>query len=129
VRDPYPNAVEAVISMDDIARVAATLLVKPEQRHHGRMYAITGPGALTRAQIAEQIGVGIGVGVTLERCSRDEALAVLRPALGDEAGWYLDTVAGAVDTPQQANRLVEELPGVPAQSVAQWAGQNAALFR
>jgi uncharacterized protein YbjT (DUF2867 family) len=100
VRDPYPNAVEAVISMDDIARVAATLLVKPEQRHHGRMYAITGPGALTRAQIAEQIGVGIGVGVTLERCSRDEALAVLRPALGDEAGWYLDTVAGAVDTPQ-----------------------------
>jgi uncharacterized protein YbjT (DUF2867 family) len=100
VRDPYPNAVEALISMDDIARVAAALLVKPEQRHHGRMYAITGPGALTRAQIAEQIGVGIGVGVTLERCSRDEALAVLRPALGDEAGWYLDTVAGAVDTPQ-----------------------------
>jgi uncharacterized protein YbjT (DUF2867 family) len=46
VRDPYPNAVEAVISMDDIARVAATLLVKPEQRHHGRMYAITGPEAL-----------------------------------------------------------------------------------
>lgn len=129
VRDPYPNAVEALISMDDIARVAAALLVKPEQRHHGRMYAITGPGALTRAQIAEQIGVGIGVGVTLERCSRDEALAVLRPALGDEAGWYLDTVAGAVDTPQQANRLVEELTGVPAQSVAQWAGQNAALFR
>ena len=30
VREPYPDVVEAPISMDDIARVAATLLVKPE---------------------------------------------------------------------------------------------------
>lgn len=53
VREPYPTAVEAPISMDDIARVAATLLVTPEQKHHGRMYPITGPAALTRAEIAE----------------------------------------------------------------------------
>ena len=31
VREPYPDVVEAPISMDDIARVAAALLVKPER--------------------------------------------------------------------------------------------------
>ena len=75
VREPYPTAVEAPISMDDIASVAAALLVKPEQRHFGQMYELTGPEALTRAQIAEQIGVGIGVDVTFEQCGRGEAEA------------------------------------------------------
>ncbi|MGO4444878.1 NAD(P)H-binding protein [Mycobacterium sp. 2YAF39] len=129
VRDPYPNAVEAPISMDDIARVAAALLISPEQSHHGRMYEITGPQSLTRAQIAEQIGVGIGTEVAFEPCSRDEAIEALQPAIGAEAGWYLDTVALAVDAPQQANQLVADLTGVPAQSVADWARQNATLFR
>ena len=128
VRDPYPAAVEAPISMEDIARVAAALLMTPEQSHHGRMYEITGPESLSRAQIAGQIGVGIGVDITFEQCSRDAAIEALRPAMGAEAEWYLDTVAGAVDKPQQANQLVNELTGVPAQSVAQWARQNAALF-
>jgi hypothetical protein len=82
---------------------------------------------LTRAQITEQVGVGIGVEVTFEQCGRDEAEAALRPAMGDNTAWYLDTVAGALDAPQQANQLVAELTGVPAQSVAQWARQNAAL--
>ena len=44
VREPYPSAVEAPIAMDDIARVAAALLVKPEQSHHGQMYRTHRPG-------------------------------------------------------------------------------------
>ncbi len=128
VRDPYPGVVEAPISMDDIARVAAALLMNPEQSHDGRMYAITGPQSLTRAQIAEEIGVGIGVDVSFEQCSRDEAIEALRPAMGAEAAWYLDTVADFADKPQEANQLVAELTGVAAQSVADWARQNSALF-
>jgi uncharacterized protein YbjT (DUF2867 family) len=127
VRDPYPGVVQAPIAMDDIARVAAALLMDPEQ-HHGRMYAITGPESLTRAQIAEQVGVGIGVDVAFEQCSRVEAIEALRPVMGAEATWYLDTVADFVDKPQEANQLVAELTGVPAQSVADWARQNATLF-
>ena len=46
VREPYPTVVESPISMDDIARVAAALLVKPEQVHYGQMYPITGPQSL-----------------------------------------------------------------------------------
>ena len=129
VREPYPSVVEAPISMDDIARVAATLLVKPERSHYGRSYELTGPEALTRAQIAEQIGVGIGVDVTFEQCSRAEAEEALRPIMGDEVGWYLDLMAEGVDAPQQANQVVAELTGTPAEPVAQWAARNAAIFR
>ena len=97
VREPFPSVVEAPIAMDDIARVAAALLVKPEQSHHGRMYELTGPESLTRAQIAEQIGVGIGVDVTFEQCSRAEAEAALQPIMGSNAAWYLDVMANGVD--------------------------------
>jgi uncharacterized protein YbjT (DUF2867 family) len=129
VREPYPMVVESPISMDDIARVAAALLVKPEPVHYGQMYPITGPEALTRAEIAAQIGVGIGVDVTYEQCTRAEVEAALRPTRGEDVMWYLDTIASAVDHPQHANNLVTELTGTPAQSVAQWAAQNAAMFR
>lgn len=129
VREPYPDVVEAPISMDDIARVAATLLAKPEQRHYDQMYELTGPEALTRADIAKQIGVGIDVDVAFERCSRAEAEQALRPVMGDHVGWYLDVLADGVDRPQRANQLVAELTGTTAQSVAQWAAANAELFR
>jgi uncharacterized protein YbjT (DUF2867 family) len=129
VRDPYPSVVEAPISMDDIARVAATLLAKPNESHYGNMYPITGPVALTRAEIAAQIGVGIGVDVTFEQCSRADAETTLRPAMGEYARWYLDQIETGVDSPQHANHLVAQLTGSPAESVAQWAARNAGLFR
>jgi uncharacterized protein YbjT (DUF2867 family) len=129
VREPYPDVVEAPISMDDIARVAATLLVKAEPSHYGQSYELTGPEALTRAQIAHQIGVGIGADVTFEQCSRAEAEEALRPMMGDEAGWYLDLMADGVGDAQQANQVVARLTGTPAESVAQWAARNAELFR
>lgn len=129
VREPYPTAIEAPISMDDIARVAAALLVKPEQRHYGQMYELTGPEALTREQIAEQVGVGIGVDVSYEQCARAEAEEQFNPQLGGQAAWYLDQIEDAVSHPQQANDLVVELTGTPAQSVAQWAAANAGIYR
>jgi uncharacterized protein YbjT (DUF2867 family) len=129
VREPYPEIVEAPISMDDIARVAAALLVKPDESHYEKMYELTGPEAMTRAQIAQQIGVGIGADVAFEQCSRAEAEEALRAIMGENAAWYLNVMAEGVDAPQRANRLVAELTGMPAQSVAQWAAQNTELFR
>jgi uncharacterized protein YbjT (DUF2867 family) len=128
VREPYPTAVEAPISMDDIARVAAALLVKPDESHSGRMYPITGPEAVTRAQIAGRIGVGIGVDVAYEQCARAEAEERYNGPLGGQAAWYLDQIEDAVNHPQDANDLVAELTGTRAQSVAQWAAANAELF-
>jgi uncharacterized protein YbjT (DUF2867 family) len=126
VREPYPSVVEAPISMDDIARVAAKLLVEPA--HHGQMLELTGPEALTRAEIAAQVGVGLGRTVTFEECAHDEAVAALKPVMGDGASWYYDLMRSNGE-PQRANQLVAELTGIPAMSVAQWAAQNAELFR
>jgi uncharacterized protein YbjT (DUF2867 family) len=128
VREPYPDVVAAPISMDDIARVAAALLVEPDPSHYGQSYELTGPRALTRAQIAEQIGVGIGVDVTFEVCSRADAESALQAGMGGQAAWYLDLLEAGVSAPQQANSLVAELTGTPAESVAQWAARNAELF-
>ena len=128
VRDPYPSVVEAPISMDDIARVAATLLADPDDAHHGKLYPITGPVALTRAEIAAQIGVGIGVDIAFAQCSRADGEAALRPIMGEYARWYLDQIETGLDEPQPANDLVAELTGSPAESVAQWAARNAELF-
>jgi uncharacterized protein YbjT (DUF2867 family) len=129
VREPHPGVVEAPISMDDIARVAAALLAKPDESHYSQMYELTGPEALSRARIAEQIGAGIGVDVSFEQCSREEAEEALRAVMGDEVTWYLDLMAEGLGQPQQANQLVAELTGTAAESVAQWAARNAELFR
>jgi len=129
VRDPYPSVVEAPISMDDIARVAAVLLAEPDDSHYGQMYPITGPESLTRAEIAEQLGAGIGIEVRFEECGRAEAEATLQPIMGEYATWYLDQIALGVDEPQAANQLVAGLTGTPAMTVAQWAARNVDTFR
>lgn len=129
VREAYASVLEAPISMDDIARVAASLLAEPDQAHFGRSYPITGPQSLTRAEIAEQIGVGIGVDVTVERCDRAAAEVALQAAMGEYAAWYLDQLETGAEQPQYANGLVAEITGTPAESVMQWAARNAALFR
>jgi hypothetical protein len=86
--------------MDDIARVAAALLVKPDESP-----------------------------ISYQQCDRAEAEAPFQTALGRNAAWYLDQIEDAVGHPQEANELVTELTGAPAQSVVQWAAQNAELFR
>ena len=67
--------------------------------------------------------------ISYEQCERAEAEERYNGPLGGQAAWYLDQVAEAVDHPQDANDLVAELTGTPAQSVAQWAAANAELFR
>lgn len=127
VRDVAPDHVESPVSMDDIARVAAHLLDDPQDTHLGAMYELTGPVALSRADIARQIGAGIGLPVDAQQCNRAEAEALLRPVMGDGAQWYLDLFDGDLE-PQSANDNVELLTGTPAESIAQWAARNRSLF-
>ncbi|MFN6546623.1 SDR family oxidoreductase [Mycolicibacterium nivoides] len=127
VRDVAPDYVESPVSMDDIARVAAHLLAAPQDAHLGAMYELTGPVALSRADIARQIGAGIGMPVDSQRCSRAEAEELLRPVMGDGAHWYLDLFDGDPEH-QAANDNVERLTGAPAESIAQWAARNRSLF-
>ncbi|WP_441957323.1 NAD(P)H-binding protein [Mycolicibacterium houstonense] len=127
VRDVAPEYVESPVSMDDIARVAAHLLAEPQDAHLGAMYELTGPVALSRADIARQIGAGLGRPVDMQGCSRAEAEELLRPVMGDGAQWYLDLFEGEPE-PQAANDNVQRLTGTPAETMAQWAARNRDLF-
>ncbi len=91
------------------------------------MYELTGPVAITRAEIARQIGVGLGTSVGMQPCSRAQAEELLRPVMGDGAGWYLDLWEGEPE-PQAANDNVEVLTGTPAETMAQWASRHRELF-
>lgn len=127
VRDVSPEQVQSPVSMDDIARVAAHLLTASPDAHLGAMYELTGPVALSRADIARQIGVGLGTPVEMQRCSRAEAEDLLRPVMGDGAHWYLDLLESDLQH-QTANDNVERLTGTPAESMSQWAARNRAQF-
>ncbi|WP_214406773.1 NmrA family NAD(P)-binding protein [Pseudonocardia lacus] len=128
VREPYPEGRSAPTAMDDIARVAAACLLT--DAHVGRALSITGPEVLTRVELAERIGEALGEPVVFETVTRDVAVAEMTEVMGPEAEWYVDTIlAGAVDNPVQVSTAIEDVTGKPATTFAQWARDNAAVFR
>jgi uncharacterized protein YbjT (DUF2867 family) len=127
VREPYPHGRSTPIAMDDIARVAATVLTT--LGHEGESLPLSGPEILTRVDLADRIGAARGKPVRFETVTRDEAVAVLAPEMGDTAEWYVDTIlAGSVDWPAEVQPTVERVTGAPATTFAQWALANAASF-
>lgn len=127
VRDGYPGAANAPIDMADIAAVAAKVLLT--DGHAGKEYLLTGPETLTRAEMVRHIGAALGREIPLVEVSHEEAVAVLEPAMGEFARWYVDGMRDLVQHPQEANRLVEEITGRPATTFAQWARKKADAFR
>jgi uncharacterized protein YbjT (DUF2867 family) len=128
VREPYPDAANAPVAMDDIARVAATVLLS-EESHAGRVHTLTGPETMTRADRARRLGEVLGRELTFRRVSLDEATTVLEPAMGEYARWYLEGFAAMVDNPQPATTTVADVTGSPATTFEQWATANADAFR
>jgi uncharacterized protein YbjT (DUF2867 family) len=60
---PVGEGAEAFVHADDIADAAAATLLEPA-RHHRAEYALTGPSALTFAQVAEKISAAAGRTIT-----------------------------------------------------------------
>nr|WP_236581076.1 NAD(P)H-binding protein [Rhodococcus sp. T7] len=75
-----------------------------------------------KAQLPDSVTVAEGY------LRRLDSLPAVTPAMGEYARWYLEGMAGLVDAPQQANRLVEQLTGRPATTFAQWASAHADEF-
>jgi uncharacterized protein YbjT (DUF2867 family) len=74
IRGPAGNGRVAAVSRRDVAEVAATVLTAPE-RHDGRSYDLTGPEALTLAEIAEVLTDVRGRRFTFVDESMEEARA------------------------------------------------------
>jgi len=126
VEDAYGDAVNAPIAQEDIAAVAARVLV--EDGHDGRSYELTGPQALTRREKVEAIGRALGRDLTYVDLPHDEALPVFERAMGQHASWYLDGLAVLARYPQAAVPTVERLIGRPAMTYEQWARAHAVTF-
>jgi uncharacterized protein YbjT (DUF2867 family) len=128
VRDGYPESVTTPIALADIAAVAATALL--EDGHTGKAYELTGPQALSRAEMVRLIGVALGRDIPYERLSHEETVELWTPVMGAGfAHWYVDGMATLVDHPQRPLPTVEQLTGRPGTTFAEWAAANADEFR
>ncbi|MGW5363951.1 NmrA family NAD(P)-binding protein [Actinopolymorpha pittospori] len=127
VRDAYPDAANAPIAMDDIAAVAATVLL--EDGHLGRAYELTGPETLSRTDLLSRISAALGREIPFVAVSHEQAVELLTPSMGEFAEWYVSGWAGLKEHPQAAVPTVAEVTRRPATTFAEWATRNAGQFR
>jgi uncharacterized protein YbjT (DUF2867 family) len=126
VRDAYPTAANAAVSMDDIAAIAATALL--DDGHIGQSYLLTGPETLTRADRVRIIGEVLGRDLRYQDVGREEAVAELAGVLGPDAEWYVDLLPPSVEHPQPVDGTFARVMGRPPISFAQWVSAHAADF-
>jgi uncharacterized protein YbjT (DUF2867 family) len=127
VRDAYPDSANAPIALEDIAAVAATVLL--EDGHIGKSYELTGPETITRAEMVRCIGTALGRDIPYVELTHEEAVAQRRPGMGDYASWYVEGMAQLVEHPQRPVPTVQEITGRPGMTFAEWAMAHADEFR
>ncbi len=123
---PVEDAAVSLVDGRDVAAVAAACLTSDE--HTGAAYTLTGPEALTHAEIALAIGEAAGRPVVFEPVTDEEMLTWLTGA-----GWKRDVV-GVIIALYQSVRAgvraavtddVERLLGRPPSSFADFAASHA----
>ena len=128
VRAAYGAAAYAPLDLQDIAAVAAKLLL--EDGHHGRKYAMTGPKSLSKIEKVRIIGEVLGREIRFVEISHAEARAeMLALGYGEAADWLLDGDARMIGHPQPVLSTVPDLLGRPARTFAQWVRDHADAFR
>ena len=75
---PIGDAAVSVVDARDIAAVAAAALT--EEGHLGKTYTVTGPAAVTHAEIATELGDAVGRAVRFESIPPEAFLAALTGA-------------------------------------------------
>ena len=124
VRAAYGAASYAPLDLDDIAAVAAKVLL--EDGHHGKKYAMTGPQALSKVEKVRIIGEVLGREIRFEEISRDEARTqMLVLGYGEAADWLLDGDAQMIGHPQPVLSTVPDLLGRPSTTFAEWVQAHA----
>ncbi|GIF36284.1 NAD(P)H-binding protein [Actinoplanes xinjiangensis] len=127
VRDAWGDAANAPIAQEDIAAIAARLLLSED--HYGCSYELTGPETLSRRQQVALIGAELGRDLTYVELTGDAAVAHYRELMGEFGDWYLDGLAQLAEHPQPALPTVATLLNRPAMNYAEWVRRHADLFR
>ncbi|WP_017591839.1 NAD(P)H-binding protein [Nocardiopsis potens] len=118
----------AVVHEGDVAAAAVRALTG--EGHRGAGCVLTGPQVLSRADQVRAIGEAVGRPLRFEavpvREARERMLADGRPPA------LVEALLAAAETRPDAAAVtagVRELTGAPPRSFAEWARENAALFR
>jgi uncharacterized protein YbjT (DUF2867 family) len=128
VRAAYGSAAYAPLDLDDIAAVAAKVLL--EDGHHGKKYAMTGPESLSKVEKVGIIGEVLGRDVQFEEIGHAEARAqMIERGYGEAADWLLDGDAQMIGHPQPVLSTVPDLLGRPATTFRTWVTAHANAFR
>lgn len=128
VAGPYAAASTAPIAESDIAHVAAQALLTND--HVGQRLTLTGPQALTNAELVDVLGTVVGRPLRYHEIPAD-AVRQRFVALGFPAEFadaYVAMLGATVDTPALVTHDVEKILGRPAQPFAQWASEHRELF-
>lgn len=129
VTEAYANRRSAIVHEADIAAIGVAALT--QEGHGGKTYVITGPETLTPIQMLDTIGKAIDRDLTYVELSEEEAIANWKAAgFDDDSIQFFRWIYG--NTPEIGYTVVptvQEVTGRPARSIAQWAAENANLFR
>jgi uncharacterized protein YbjT (DUF2867 family) len=122
IRGPAGDGRVAAVARADVADVAATVLRSPAE-HAGATYVLTGPEALTMAEVADRASAVLGRELRFENGTVEEAYASRRAAY-DAEQWQLDAwvstyTAIADGSVAEVTDDVRRVTGHPARTLEQ----------
>lgn len=128
VRGPAGTGRVAAVARADVAAVAAAVLRAPGE-HAGATYDLSGPEALTMAEVAERAGRVLGRDLRFEDETLEEAYASRRAGWPDAEDWQLDAwvstyTAIADGSCDLVTDHVERVTGRPARTLEEALGRE-----
>jgi uncharacterized protein YbjT (DUF2867 family) len=127
---PMEGARIASIDIGDIAEVAADVLTG--SGHEGKIYPLTGPAALSMAEVAEKLSVACGkpiryVTVSPEDAKRAQLAAGVPPFLADALGELFAERRKGKES--KVSQVIPTVFGRQPMSFDEFATRHAAIFR
>jgi uncharacterized protein YbjT (DUF2867 family) len=122
IRGPAGDGRVAAVARADVADVAAAVLRAPDA-HAGAAYTLTGPEALTMAEVAARAGAVLGRELRFEDETEEQAYAWRRERYG-AADWQLDAWVSTYTAIRdgaaaEVTDHVERISGHPARTLEQ----------
>jgi NAD(P)H dehydrogenase (quinone) len=132
IRGPAADGRVAAVARDDIADVAAAVLLADGHRHDGRSYDLTGPEALTMAEVAQRLSELAGRTITYHPETLEEAYAS-RASYGapdwEVDGWVTTYVAIANGDLEAVGGDVAAVAGHPPMGLDDFLRRNPDSLR
>jgi NAD(P)H dehydrogenase (quinone) len=132
IRGPAADGRVAAVARDDIADVAAAVLLADGDRHDGRSYDLTGPEALTMAEVAQRLSELAGRTITYHPETLEEAYAS-RASYGapdwEVDGWVTTYVAIANGDLEAVGGDVAAVAGHPPMGLDDFLRRNPDSLR